>query len=38
VASVLIYDPAFVIFDEPTANLDQIQAKNIIDIIERYFE
>jgi len=38
VASVLIYDPAIVIFDEPTANLDQIQAKNIIDIIERYFD
>jgi len=38
VASVLIYDPSIVIFDEPTANLDQTQAKNIIDIIERYFD
>jgi energy-coupling factor transport system ATP-binding protein len=38
VASVLIYEPTIVIFDEPTANLDQTQAKNIIDIIERYFD
>ena len=38
VASVLIYDPSIVIFDEPTANLDQKQAKNIIELIERYFD
>jgi energy-coupling factor transport system ATP-binding protein len=38
VASVLIYDPGIVIFDEPTANLDQTQARNIMDLIERYFD
>ena len=38
VASVLIYDPSIVIFDEPTANLDQTQARSIIEIIEHYFD
>ncbi|RJQ61534.1 MAG: ABC transporter ATP-binding protein [Desulfobacteraceae bacterium] len=36
VASVLIYDPAIVIFDEATANLDGKETKNIIRIIEEY--
>ena len=36
VASVVIYDPRIVIFDEATANLDRNEAKNIIEIIENY--
>lgn len=38
VASVLIYDPSVVIFDEPTANLDRQQASTIIETIESYFD
>ncbi len=38
VASVLIYDPKIVVFDEATANLDRDQTKNIIEIIEKYYD
>jgi energy-coupling factor transport system ATP-binding protein len=38
VASVLIYNPKVVVFDEATANLDRNQTKTIIDIIERYLD
>ena len=38
VASAIIYDPKIVVFDEATANLDRNQAKNIIKIIENYFD
>jgi energy-coupling factor transport system ATP-binding protein len=38
VASILTYDPRIVILDEATANLDRDQARNIIEIIEHYFD
>ena len=38
VASVLIYDPRVVVFDEATASLDRNQTRSIIEIIEDYFD
>ncbi|MBW2058036.1 MAG: ABC transporter ATP-binding protein [Deltaproteobacteria bacterium] len=38
VASVLIYEPRVVVFDEATANLDRNQTRSIIEIIEKYFD
>lgn len=35
IARTIIHDPEVVVFDEPTASLDVVTAKNIIDLIRR---